>query len=303
MTLYRFKLYRFKLYRVLFALCLPTIACSAAVGATGSTASGTGARSAAAADNRASVALFAYRPDVPLGHPDASLLLNKEGSPRIENPAFYARYWRDYSGDVGRWARESGIAINPNFVLALFAKESGFDPNATSHVPANGVAQMTAIADLDLLRLTREDPRWTWLAAEARSWPRHPVVHDTTATKARTDSLVRAGVVHAGNEYFFNPGTESRAAMIWLRMLGDTWRGNAEDRASADVARNKLNGGGPLRDDQLFELVTVSYNQGYPYVVDLLQKHGTDWKKHLNAESSDYLDRIRLYTVIFQNAK
>jgi hypothetical protein len=289
----------------LFALaCAQASVPLRATGADAAGATRTPAASDAAARTgaRAATPAFAYRPDLPLGHPDASLLLNREGSPRIEKPAFYADYWKNFSDDVRRWSRETGISINPNYVLALFAKESGFDPHATSDVPANGVAQMTPIADLDLLRLTTDDPRWQWLAAEARSWPRHPLVHDVHATKARTDSLLRANAIDARTEYFFNPGTESRASMLWLRMLADTWRGDAVDREAADVARNKLNKGGPLTDEQILDLVTVSYNQGYPYVVDLIRKYGTSWTKHLNAESADYLERIRNYTVIFQNA-
>jgi hypothetical protein len=281
------------------ALSLAAVACSTATTAT-TTARAQGRGSARITD----VPAFAYRADLPLGHPDAALLLNKEGSRRIENPVFYANYYRNFSDDVSRWAREPGISINPNYVLALFAKESGFDPRATSYVPANGVAQMTPIADLDLLRITVDDPRWHWLADEARSWPRNPIVHDTvTASKARTDSLLAAGAIDARNEYFFNPGTESRASMLWLRMLADIWRGDAVDRQAADVARNGLNRGKPLTDSQILDLVTVSYNQGYPYVMELIRRHGTDWTKHLNAESSDYLDRIRAYTVIFQNAR
>jgi hypothetical protein len=247
-------------------------------------------------------AAFAYRPDLPLGHPAASLLVNKDGSPRIENPAFYDAYWRSYADDVRRWSREPGIAVNPNFALALFAKESGFDPRATSNVPANGVAQMTPVADADLLRIAHDEPRWQWLASEASSWPRHPLVHDTLATKARTDGLLKANTIDAHTEYFFNPGTESRASMLWLRMLADTWRGDLSDRSLADVARQKLNKGKPLRDDQIFDLVTVSYNQGAYYVLDLVKKYGVSWTKHLNEESADYLDRIRMYTIIFQNA-
>jgi hypothetical protein len=218
----------------------------------------------AAAVSAADNAVFEYRADLPLGNPDIGLLLNREGSPRVENPSLYVAYRTTYADDVRRWAAEPGISINPNFVLALFAKESGFDPRATSAVPANGVAQMTPIADADLLRIARDDPRWQWLQTEARSWPRHPLIHDVRASKPRTDSLVAAGVVHAGNEYFFNPGTETRAAMIWLRMLADVWRGVGLDQAPATTARTRLNDGVALSDGQVLDLVTVSYNQGYP---------------------------------------
>ncbi len=292
--------YHMQLTVMLVMLCTGVLACQAATGPSGTAATGSAQTGAARAGEGA---VFEYRANLPLGNPDIRLLLNREGSSRVENPAFYDSYLREFSGDVVRWSREPGISINPNYVLSLFAKESGFDPRATSHVPANGVAQMTPIADADLLRLATDDPRWQWLLPEAKSWPRHPLVHDKLATKPRTDSLLRAGVLDAGNDYFFNPGTESRAAMLWLRMLADLWRGDGLDKSPAMIARAELNRGAPLRDDHVLDLVTVSYNQGYPYAMDLLKKHGKDWKKHLNEEASDYLERIRIYTVIFQNAR
>src|SRR5690606_3969152 len=136
---------------------------------------------------------------------------------------------------------------------------------------------------------------------EVASWPRHALVHRPDAHKSVTDSLLAAGVLHARNEYLFDPYISVRAGMFWLRVLASVWLDDAWGEY-AQLARAQLNGGRALTDAQLFALVTVSYNQGYPYVAGLLEAHGADWTRHLNAESADYLERVRFYTMLFQRS-
>jgi len=245
---------------------------------------------------------FWYDPRLPLGRPAAESLLNDNGSPRITDAAHFERFWRDLAPALVEWSADPRLRINPNFAAALMAKESGYDPRATSGVPANGIAQITHIADLDLQIISREAPAFRWMYDEVRRWPRAAAVHDSAARKSRTDSLLARGSLGPRSEYLFDPRLAQRAALFWLRILGTIWTEDEWPGQHGALARARLAKGGALDERDLLALVTVSYNQGHPYVADLVQRHGRDWTKHLNAESADYLERITRYTEIFQRA-
>lgn len=247
-------------------------------------------------------ARFWYAPSMPLGHPPADSLVNRNGSPRITDRALYDQFWKDEAPVLSEWSADPRLRVNPNFVAALMAKESGFDPRATSGMPANGIAQMTHIADLDLRLISRDAPAWRWMWDEVRRWPRSPLVHDSLATKARTDSLLAAGTLGPRTEYLFDPRLSTRASIFWLRVLAHVWTEDTWPGEYGTMARAKLANGGPLSESDLLALVTVSYNQGHPYVAGLVQRYGRDWTQHLNEESGDYLERISRYTAIFQRA-
>jgi hypothetical protein len=247
-------------------------------------------------------ARFWFDPSIPLGTPPADSLRNQNGSPRITDATLYARFFRDHAGTLRQWASDRRLRLNPNFVAALFAKESGFDPYATSAVPANGLAQITHVADADLLIISRDAPAFRWMYDEIRQWPRSADVHSEKAREARTDSLIARGSLTGRNEYLFDPRQSMRASMFWLRMLADVWLLDEWPGQYGRLARERLGSAGTLSERDLLDLVTVSYNQGHPYVAELVRKHGRNWKQHLNDESRDYLDRIVLYTQIFQRS-
>lgn len=247
-------------------------------------------------------ARYWFDPAVPLGHPPMDSLRNSNGSPRVTDPALYERFWRELAPVVLLRVSDARIRINPNFVAALMAKESGYDPRATSNVPANGITQMTHIADLDLRLIARDSPAWHWMYDEVDGWPRNPLVHDSLARKPRTDSLLADGSITPRTEYLFDPKLNIAASVYWLRLLGSVWTQDVWPGVYGTMARNKLNGGRPVSEQDLLALVTVSYNQGHPYVAGLVSRYGRDWTSHLNEESSDYLERIVTYTGIFQRA-
>jgi hypothetical protein len=270
--------------------CAP--AASRGVGSTASTAA---APDVTPSPPPAGQARFFWRPGMRLGHPRAEQLLSASGSPRIERPELYEAFWRDVAPRLQAWAAEPCVGIDPNFAAALLAKESGFDPAATSAVPAIGLAQVTETADADLLARARGVP----CMGEALTWPRHPVVHSALVTQKLADSLIASGAVNARTEYLLDPLLSTRSALFQLRLAADTWLRHDE---YAPFARRVLNGGRALSEGQVLELVTVSYNQGPVYVHGLLGRHGAGWKEHLNAESRDYLERVRAYAVVFQRA-
>lgn len=238
----------------------------------------TGSTTAPAASRaRASGAKFWYDVQLPLGRPPADLVLNDNGSPRILDGSHYQRFWRDLAPLLSEWAADPRLRLNPNFIAALMAKESGFDPLETA--------------------------AFRWMYGEVRRWPRSAVVHDSAARERRTDSLLASGRLGARTEYLFDPRLAQRASMFWLRILATVWTDDEWPGQYGARARGKLAEGKALSEEDLLALVTVSYNQGHPYTVDLVRRHGREWRRHLNPESKDYLERVTRFTEIFQRAE
>jgi hypothetical protein len=247
------------------------------------------------------------RRGVRLGAVRPAELTNANGSPRVTDTVRYAAVWQRIAPALDRWARDPRLAIDPNFVAALMAKESGGDSLAVSAAPALGVAQLTAAADMDLRAMAASE-RLAWMRDEVHTWPRAPAVHAARASKAVVDSLLANGTLSSRTEYLFDPLLGARAAEFWLRALVDKWTTDAWPGGYGTFARRALNEGRPLDEDQLVDVVTVSYNRGYLRVHDLVARYGAQWTDHLaelgpdGAEAADYLARVRTYARLFSAA-
>ena len=247
------------------------------------------------------------RPGVSLHDVPPVALRNANGSPRVADTARYAAVWRRVAPGLVRWARDPRLGIDPGFVAALLAKESGGDSLAVSAAAALGVAQLTASADTDLRTMAGSD-RFRWMRREVHQWPRSAIVHDSMAPAATIDSLLAAGALGSRTEYLFDPALGARAAVLWLRLLVNKWTTDAWPGGDGTFARRALAGGRPLHQDQLADLVIVSYNRGYRVVHDLVARYGADWTSHLSdlgapgVEAADYLDRVRAYAMLFDGA-
>jgi len=259
---------------------------------------------------------------------------NANGSPRVLSDSAYRLFWQAVAPRVREWARDPRLHLNPAYMAALLAKESGFDPRAVSPAGAYGIAQLTPTGDIDL-RTRAGTPAFAWMLPEIRSWPRDsalraaapplPVPPGPAGTAAAPgapgapgpepttspDPAVAAAALAAGRtlaaqpdpgarDYVFDPIASTRAAEFWLRMLEAIWTTDIWPGAYGRFAREKLNGGQPLTEDQLLDLATVAYNQGAQYVHTLVDRWGADWTRHLDPEPADYLERIRAYTVLSQ---
>lgn len=245
-------------------------------------------------------------PGARLGVAPRSEVRNANGSVRVVNDSAYAIFWRYVRAAAPGWADDARIGLNPNFVAALLLKESGADSLAVSPAPALGYAQLTATADADLRTMVTA-PAFAWMRPEVDAWPRSPVVHTAGVTKATIDSLLRSGHLSARTEYLFDPTHSLRAAAFWLRLLENKWTSDEWPGGDGTFARRAINGGAPLTEEQLFDLVTVSYNRGYVGVHELVARHGRAWTAHLDefgaagAEAADYLERVRAYTTLFED--
>lgn len=234
----------------------------------------------------------------------ASAFRNANGSPRLRDEQyFFVR--RRIVPLLEHWSRDDRLAIDPAYVTALILKESGGDSLAVSYAPAIGLAQLTATADSDM-RLMVTEYHFQWMAPEVNRWPRSRSVRAPSVTAAAIDSLLANGAVTSRSEYLFAPETSARAAVFWIRLLENKWTTDFWPGGYGPSARQRLNGGKPLTQRQMFDLVTVSYNRGYIEVKTLVDRYGRAWVSHLaeltggRAEAADYLERVRAYTVLLQ---
>jgi hypothetical protein len=237
----------------------------------------------------------------------ASAFRNANGSPRVREDQ-YRFVRRRIVPLLERWSHDPRLAIDPAYVTAVMLKESGGDSLAVSSAPALGMAQLTISADSDM-RLMVTEYHFQWMASEVDRWPRSTLVHSSTATAPIIDSLLARGAVSARNEYLFDPGTSARAAVFWIRLLENKWTTDFWPGGYGPSVRARLNGGKPLTREQMFDLVTVSYNRGYIEVKALVDKYGPSWTEHLaeltggRAEAADYLERVRAYTSLLYGAR
>jgi hypothetical protein len=231
--------------------------------------------------------------------PEATPRIVRAGGERVDTAAYRA-FRRGVAPLLERWAGDPRLGVNPAFVAALLAKESGFDPRAVSSQAALGYAQLTFAADSDLRIITRADSLSGWMCREVRGWPRDPRFHAAPASAEAVRALVASGELRGRTEYLLDPRAAARAAVLWLRLLEVTWTERTWPGMYGDSARQRLTGGPPLGEAQLLDLVTASYNFGYPEVWALVREHGAAWEDHLPPETRDYVERIRVYTVLFQ---
>jgi hypothetical protein len=237
----------------------------------------------------------------------ASAFRNANGSPRLRDDQYHFVRQRIVPL-LEKWSRDERLAINPAFVAALMLKESGGDSLAVSSAPALGLAQLTASADSDM-RLMVTEYHFQWMAPEVNRWTRSAAVRSPSAAAPLIDSLLASGALSARNEYLFDPGTSARAAVFWIRLLENKWTTDFWPGGYGPSARSRLNGGKPLTQRQMFDLVTVSYNRGYIEVKALVDRYGPDWTSHLaeltggRAEAADYLERVHAYTTLLQGAR
>ena len=240
-----------------------------------------------------------------VGRPPFGAFRNANGSPRITRASDRDAYYTRIVPLLERDAVNPQIQVDPNFITALFIKESALDTLAVSPVAALGIAQLTPRADADL-RAIANSPAYASIASEVNGWPRDPAVHvDTTAPQISADSVrarLARGALTSRTEYLFDPALSTRAAEYWVKMLQNKWTSDRWPGGYGTFANEKLNRGRPATADQLFELVTVSYNQGYVWTHDAVNRLGVEWVRRMpelgpaGVEAADYLARVRAYT-------
>jgi hypothetical protein len=222
-------------------------------------------------------------------------------------PARWQYFYQNLAPLLDQWAADPRLDINPNVIAAILVAESRLDSLLVSLNPDHGIAQLTQHSDAFILdRAPRPSFGMQWIADEARTWPRHPRVHTLDATREEVLALMQSGAVSAATEYFFRPQQALRGLLFDLRLIEATWTTDGVTWGQYGTwARDRINGGAPLTESQLLDLVLVSYNQGYPLVHELVERHGANWTANIasrSAEGAFYLPEVRRFMSVFQGA-
>jgi hypothetical protein len=241
-----------------------------------------------------------------LGRPAREHVRNLNASVAI-TPSRWEYFYANLAPSLDQWAADSRLDINPNLIAAILVAESRMDSLLISLNPDHGIAQLTEHSDAFILdRAPRPSFGMEWIATEARTWPRHPKVHTLDATRTEIVALMETGEVSAATEYFFRPVLALRGLLFDLRLIEATWTTDGVTWGQFGTwARDRLNGGAPLTESQLLDLIVVSYNQGYPLVRELVDRYGASWTANLDAHTAEgafYLPEVRRFMRVFQGA-
>jgi hypothetical protein len=231
------------------------------------------------------------------------LVRNANGSPLGVQVGLADAFYGRIAPALERWGVDIRIVVEPAYVGAIILKGTAYDTLAVSPRGALGLAQLTAATDIEL---RQQSPVYPWMAAEVASWPRDSAVHGGGGAAPLAPAAVRArlaaGTLNARSEYLFDAERSARAAMFWVKLLQTRWTRDVIPGGDAAFARQALAGGGTLTDDQVLDLVTVSYRLGHPWTRQAVQRLGRDWVRRLpelgaeGVEAADFLERVRFYT-------
>jgi hypothetical protein len=244
--------------------------------------------------------------DLRLGRPAREHVVNLNGSVAI-TPSRWKYFHDNLAPSLDQWAADGRLNINPNLIAAILVAESRMDSLLVSVNPDHGIAQLTQHSDAFILdRAPRPTFGMEWIATEARAWPRHPTVHRLDATRDEVVALMQRGEVTAEREYFFRPVQALRGLLFDLRLIEATWTTDGVTWGQFGTwARDRINGGAPLTESQLLDLVVVSYNQGYPLVREMVERYCAAWTANLAAHTEEgafYLPEVRRFMSVFQGA-
>jgi hypothetical protein len=244
--------------------------------------------------------------DLRVGRPAREYVRNLNASVAI-TPSRWDYFYANLAPSLDQWAADPRLDINPNLIAAILVAESRMDSLLVSLNPDHGIAQLTQYSDAFILdRAPRPTFGMEWIAAEARTWPRHPKVHSLETTREEVVTLMQSGEVSAESEYFFRPAQALRGLLFDLRLIEATWTTDGVTWGQFGTwARERINGGAPLTESQLLDLVVVSYNQGYPLVHELVDRYGGAWTANLAAHTEEgayYLPEVRRFMSVFQGA-
>ncbi|HEX8320420.1 carbohydrate binding domain-containing protein [Longimicrobium sp.] len=248
-------------------------------------------------------------------------------------PLYNAFYDGAVDDSLQAWAQDSRLNLNPNFVAAILAIESGFDPHVyEGGVGTYGYAQMGPDSDDELLQQIRYHSAFTWM---------HSQVDSTVYVRG---NMGNKDSVSLSGSYLADPMKTTRALVYHLKQLENIWLGTHKVNGStrswlrddrhialkaefsgylsyAELAAHVY--GRPPNATELFDIIAASFNRGYPWVDSMMVMHGSGWVEHVRnstvggacltpagqrddaarvREAGCYLDRARHYTILFQNA-
>jgi hypothetical protein len=169
--------------------------------------------------------------------------------------------------------------LNPYFIAALVAQESGFDPQALSYSKAIGLTQVTSLGESEIIK-------------RGGDWPRYPGLGEMPLPFLKLAIL--NGRINGGNEWRLDPALSIAGGVEYLNYLSEYW-GKREKRAQVE---KRL---GPS-ETALSEVILASYNSGASRVSDALEAHGLDYLQDEElGEARKYVRRVVSYCDHFEH--
>jgi soluble lytic murein transglycosylase-like protein len=172
--------------------------------------------------------------------------------------------------------------LNPNFVAALIAQESGFDPLAVSWGKAIGLTQITTAGESEILKSNT-------------TWPRYPGLHELSLPLLKFSIINRR--INAGNEWRLDPAKSIQGGVEYLDYLNGYWNKDEKRKLIAE----KL---GSDSDTNVSEIILASYNAGPKKVTQALDHYGKNWLEDDEmAGSVKYVRKIVSYCDQFSSER
>lgn len=169
--------------------------------------------------------------------------------------------------------------LNPYFVAALVAQESGFDTQALSRNKALGLTQVTSLGESEIIK-------------RYENWPRYPLLGEMPWPLLKLAIL--NGRINQGNEWRLDPALSIEGGAEYLSYLAEYWK-RPERRAQIE---RKLGPG----DTALSEVMLASYNSGASRVSEALERSGDHWLQDEElGEAGKYVRRVVSYCDHFAN--
>ena len=166
--------------------------------------------------------------------------------------------------------------INPNFIAAIVAKESSFNPKAVSWAKAIGLTQVTPIAAKEIKR------------SKKINWKVYPGTEKMSYFRLKT--AVSTGIINKNNDWRLDKKKSIKGAIAYLEYLEKYWQ------------KTQRNNDIQLDANLETDLILASYNSGAARVKNAYLKDNENWynRKDLK-EAKKYFRKIKSYCYSFEH--
>ncbi len=153
------------------------------------------------------------------------------------------------------WARDISMRtqLNPSFLTAIMAQESGFNPKAVSPAKALGLTQITPLAEEQI-------------QASTKNWPRRDI---SSLSYIELKSQILTGELNSETDWRLSPMYSIQGGAEYIQYLREYWT-----QSDNLVLLKKLPGDEKIN---LSKIILASYNSGPSRVKGILQNRGSAW--------------------------
>lgn len=170
--------------------------------------------------------------------------------------------------------------INPNFILALIAQESGFNPKSVSYAKAIGLTQVTELANVHIRK-------------EHKTWKSDKRINSLPVPIIR--AMIKMGKINERNEWRLDKKKSVIGGIEYIKYLVSYWDANSN-------LLEKVYGPNYNKEKIYTDLILASYNSGPYRIKSKLIQDGISWKSSETImEARKYIGKIKSYCNYFSN--